>query len=238
MLLYARSTQVDYWSGDTMNKHWFWIIGSMVLLLVAINAQAFYFSIQLHNGKEMKTAQYWEEGEKISFYTRSGTVSLPSAMIKNISRVDGSLESETVYISPDILDGVEEEPGFEMPLPEIGQPGAERTEEFIADLRDRLTIINANIENLGRNKDMYMRQREGYEQDRERARQRIEQVNKESLMSNADRAERIQLEEARISDAEAKMARVDEQIRNNARLIDAQNTMKARLEKELAALNQ
>jgi len=221
-----------------MNKHCFWIIGSVVLLLIAINAQAFYFSIQLHNGNEMKTAQYWEEGDTIRFYTQSGTVSLPKATVKNISRVDGSLESETVYVSPEIVNPPDEESDYETPLPEPDQAeaGAERTEEYIADLRDRLSIINANVENLERNRDMYTRQRESYEQDRERARQRIEQINSESLVSAADRTERVQLEEARISDAEAKMARVDEQVRNNARLVDAQNKMKARLEKELAGL--
>lgn len=223
-----------------MNKHCFWIVGSMVLLLVAINAQAFYFSIQLHNGNEMKTAQYWEEDDSIKFYTRSGTVSLPKAMVKNISRVDGSLESETVYISPDIVNLPSEDSEVAAPLPESPEAGAgaERTEEFVADLRDRLSIINANIENLERNRDMFMRQREGFEQDRERARQRIEQIGTESLVSADDRTERIQLEEARISDAEAKMARVDDQIRNNARLIDTQQTMKARLEKELSRLTQ
>ncbi|MBM4310885.1 MAG: hypothetical protein FJ119_08065 [Deltaproteobacteria bacterium] len=220
-----------------MNKHYMWIIGSLVLLLVAINAQAFYFSIQLHNGNEMKTAQYWEDGDKISFYTRSGTVSVPRAMIKNITKVDGSLESETVYSTPELLGIMDEEPEEELfsPQDETGV-SAERTEEFIADLRDRLNIINSNIENLGRNRELFIRQREGYEQDRQRAQDRIAEAKKESLLSAADRAERIQLENAKTSDTEAKMARVDEQLRNNARLIDAQNKMKARVEKELADL--
>lgn len=220
-----------------MNKHYMWIIGSLVLLLVAINAQAFYFSIQLHNGNEMKTAQYWEDGDKISFYTRSGTVSVPREMIKNIAKVDGSLESETVYITPELLGIMDEEPEDElMPPQEETGVGAERTEEFMADLRDRLSIINANIENLGRNRELFMRQREGYEQDRQRAQDRIAEAEGESLLSAADRAERIQLENAKTSDTEAKIARVDEQLRNNARLIDAQNKMKARVEKELADL--
>jgi len=222
-----------------MKKHSFWIIGSIVLLLIAINAQAFYFSIQLHNGNEMKTAQYWEEGDKISFYTRSGTVSVPRAMIKNIAKVDGSLESETVYISPEMLGVPEEEPAADIPLPqEEPAIGAERSEEFIADLRDRLSIIKANIENLNRNRELFMRQREGYEQDRERARERIAEANQESLLSSADRTERIALEETKITDAESKIARVDEQLRNNARLIDAQDKMKTRVERELAGLTQ
>jgi len=222
-----------------MNKPCFWIIGSLVVLLIAINAQAFYFSIQLHNGNEMKTAQYWEDEDSIRFYTHSGTVSLPKAMIKNISRVDGSLESETVYVSPDIVDMPDAEGDGAVPLSDMAPagPGAIGDEEFIADLRDRLSVISANIENLERNRALYMRQREGFEQDRERARQRIEQFSSESLVSAADRNERIQLEEAKISDAENKMTRVDEQIGNNARLLDTQNNMKARLEKELADLS-
>jgi len=210
---------------------------STVLLLIAINAQAFYFSIQLNNGNEMKTAQYWEDGDKISFYTRSGTVSVPRATIKNIAKVDGSLENETVYVSPELLAIPAEETEEELPLPEEGD-GAERTEEFIADLRDRLSIINANIENLDRNREVFLRQREGYEQERQRAQDRISEANEESFLSAADRTDRIQLENAKISDVEAKMARVDEQLRNNARLVDAQNKMKERVEKELGGLTQ
>jgi hypothetical protein len=222
-----------------MNKNYLWIIGSITLLLIAINAQAFYFTIQLQNGNEMKTAQYWEDGDKISFYARSGTVSLPKAAIKNIIKVDGALESEPVYLSTDLLTDETEEPDYESPLLE-DKPGfgAEQTEEFKADLRDRLSIIGSNLENLERNKEMFTRQREGYEQDREKARERIAALDKETLLSPDERAERTQLENAKIQDADTKIARVDDQIRNNARLIDAQNNMKARLEKELAGLTQ
>ncbi len=219
-----------------MNKNYLWIIGSIVLLLIAINAQAFYFTIQLHNGNEMNTAQYWEDGDKISFYARSGTVSLPKKTIKNITRVDGSLESEPVYLSSDILTETTEEPGYEMPLAKAGGFGAEQTEEFIGDLRDRLSIISSNLENLTRNNDLFKRQRAGYEEDMERARTRIAEINSESLMGSDERSDRIQLEEAKIQDATTKIARVDDKLRNNARLIDAQNQMKARLEKELAGL--
>jgi hypothetical protein len=222
-----------------MSKNYLWIIGSITLLLIAINAQAFYFTIQLHNGKEMKTAQYWEDGDKISFYARSGTVSLPKTMIKNIMKVDGALESEPVYLSADSLTDETEEPNNEAPLLE-NKPGfgAEQTEEFKADLRDRLNIIGSNLENLERNKEMFMRQREGYEQDREKARERIAAADKETLLSADERTDRMQLENAKIQDAETKITRVDDQIRNNARLIDAQNNMKARLEKELGGLTQ
>ncbi len=220
-----------------MSKNYLWIIGSITLLLIAINAQAFYFTIQLHNGNEMKTAQYWEDGDKISFYARSGTVSLPKAMIKNIMKVDGALESEPVYLSADPLTDATEEPDYETPLLE-DKPGfgAEQTEEFKADLRDRLNIIGSNLENLERNKEMFMRQREGYEQDRAKATERIAATDKETLLSADERTDRMQLENAKIQDAEAKITRVDDQIRNNARLIDAQNNMKARLEKELGGL--
>lgn len=222
-----------------MNKNYLWIIGSIVLLLIAINAQAFYFTIQLQNGKEMNTAQYWEDGDKISFYARSGTVSLPKAIVKNITKVDGSLENEPVYLSSDLLTDTTEEPEYETPLlQDTTGFGAEQTEEFKADLRDRLSIIGSNLENLQRNKEMFERQREGYEQDRERARERIAAMDKETLLSADERTDRTQLENARIQDADTKIARVDDQIRNNARLIDAQNNMKARLEKELAGLTQ
>ena len=222
-----------------MNKNYLWIIGSITLLLIAINAQAFYFTIQLHNGNEMNTAQYWEDGDKISFYARSGTVSLPKAAIKNITKVDGALESEPVYLSADLLTDETEEPDYETPLLQRTTGfGAEQTEEFKADLRDRLSIIGSNLENLDRNKEMFERQRKGYEQDRERARERIAALDKETLLSADERTDRMQLENAKIQDAETKITRVDDQIRNNARLIDAQNNMKARLEKELAGLTQ
>ena len=162
-----------------MNKSYLWIIGSIVLLLIAINAQAFYFTIQLHNGNEMKTAQYWEEGDKISFYARSGTVSLPKKTIKNITKVDGSLESEPVYLSADLANDPDDEPEYEAPMTGgTSGFGAEQTEEFIADLRDRLSIIGSNLENLARNNTMFTSQREGYEGDMERAKERIANIRR------------------------------------------------------------
>ena len=220
-----------------MNKSYLWIIGSIVLLLIAINAQAFYFTIQLHNGNEVNTGQYWEEGDKISFYARSGTVSLPKNTIKNITKVDGSLESEPVYLSADLVNDPNDEPEYETPITGgTNGFGAEQKEEFLADLRDRLSIIGSNLENLARNKIMYTSQREGYEGDMERAKQRIAAIDKETVQDPNARSDRIQLEEAKIKDAEAKIARADDKIRNNARLIDAQNKMKARLEKDLGDL--
>jgi hypothetical protein len=61
-------------------------------------------------------------------------------------------------------------------------------------------------------------------------------VKKETVKDPNARSDRIQLEEAKIKDAKTKIARADDQIRNNARMIDAQNQMKARLEKDLAGL--
>jgi hypothetical protein len=209
------------------------------MILVAKNAQAFNFTIQLHNGNEMKTAKYWEEGDKISFYARSGTVSLPKSAIKNITRVDGSLESEPVYLSSEILTEEIEEPGFETSLAEEASGyTAEQKEEFIGDIKDRLSIIASNLENLNRNQAMYRRQREGYEEDMARARERIAEINRDSVMGPDERNDRIQLEEAKIQDASTKIARMDDKLRNNARMIDAQNQMKARIEKELSGLTQ
>jgi hypothetical protein len=220
-----------------MNKHCFWIVGSIILLLVAINAQAFNFTIQLHNGNQVNTNKYWEDGDKISFYDRSGTVSLPKSMIKNITRYDSLQESEPLYVSPALLGDEYDELDLEETLPEEGSGfTAEQTEEFIQDLRDRLSIIAANLENLNRNKEMFRGQRQGYEQDQEKARARIAEVKKDSVMGLDEMNDRIQLENAKIQDAEDKMARVDEQLRTNARLIDAQYKMKSRLEGELAGL--
>jgi len=220
-----------------MNKSYFWIIGSIVLLLIAINAQAFYFTIQLHNGNEMTTEKYWEEGDKISFYARSGTVSLPKKAIKNIVQVDGSLESKPVYLSSDLAAVLDEDPEYDSALMEgTSDFNTEQTEDFIGDLRDRLSIIKSNLENLARNEAMFNKQREAYEQDQTWARERIAKISEETVQDPTARAERIQLEEAKIQDAEAKIARANDKIRNNARLIDAQNKMKARLEKELAGL--
>ncbi len=219
-----------------MKKNYLWIIGSIVLLLIAINAQAFYFTIQLHNGNEMKTGQYWEDGDKISFYARSGVVSLPKKAIRNITRVDGSLESEPVYLSSDILTEKTEEPGYEAPLTETSGFDAEQTEEFIGDLRDRLSIIDSNLENLTRNQNKFRSQREGFTEDEARARERIAEINRDSVMGPDERSDRIQLEEAKIQDAKSKIARADDKSSNNARLIDAQNKMKTRFNKELSGL--
>ena len=57
-----------------------------VLVGVGSLAQA-SFRIELHNGREVRTSQVWDEGTEVKFVTPQGTMGLPKALIKSITAV-------------------------------------------------------------------------------------------------------------------------------------------------------
>lgn len=53
------------------------------------------YLIKLKNGKEFVTSRYWEEGERIMFYTSGGTLGIEKDAISKIEESDRPVETET-----------------------------------------------------------------------------------------------------------------------------------------------
>ncbi len=209
------------------------IVICIISLLRMDSAHALYFTIQLKNGNEMTTEKYWHDGDMVRFYTQNGSVALPKSSIKNIVKNDGDIGSESVYFSADFLSGIADEEQ----AAEIDEQAAEANdrekEKLLADLQDRINVIETNLINLEKNKQTYMRQRETYYEDKKRSEKRIETLRQDKYTDESNLQERIDLEKSKIEDSERKIKESDELIKNTAEMIDNQKRMKKRLEDEM-----
>lgn len=193
------------------------------------NAYAVYFTIQLKNGNTIKTEKYWEEGQNILFFTQEGLVGLPNKIIKHIAASDGNLTSGSVYYPP--------EPTEEEQLIKAASISDESQKaDIINDIKDRIDVIEANIENLKKNKQTYLNQRAKYIKDKQKAKKKFERLQGDSYITSEDLKDRIKLEESKIMDAEQKIEEVDGQIKNTQNMLDSQARMIKRLRNELIRL--
>src|SRR5262245_26781520 len=79
----------------TRGRKWLLTIGTILVLISPVTASA-AFLIRLKNGGEIKTEQYWEEANRIMFYTASGGIfGMQKSLVKDIT-VSDSAPEETV----------------------------------------------------------------------------------------------------------------------------------------------
>src|SRR5689334_11575353 len=72
---------------------------STVLCLVALvwpGFSAASYLIQLRNGRQVATSQYWKEGQTIKFYTDGGVGGVPESAVLRIQTVEDPPESDLV----------------------------------------------------------------------------------------------------------------------------------------------
>jgi hypothetical protein len=213
------------------------VILAVVLLLIAANStQALYFTIQLKNGNEITTEKYWEDGDKIRYFTEAGSVALPRSMIKSIARNDGELGGERAYFSTDFLAGLEDEDSTQADDTPMPSTADAQKQEIIADIKDRIMVIENNLVNLERNRQTYTLQRDKHQEDVLRAQERIKAFERDRMTSREYTNEYIELERSKKLDAEAHLERLNEQIQNTSQMHEKQQRMKERLENELAKL--
>jgi hypothetical protein len=213
------------------------VLAAVLILLIAANStQALYFTIHLKNGNEITTEKYWEDGDRIRYFTEAGSVALPRNMIKSISRHDGELGSDRAYFSTDFLNGATEEDEIEAVSTRVTSAEEDQKQEIIEDIKDRIMIIETNLTNLERNRQTYLRQQEKYQEDAKRAQERIEAFERDRLTSREYTTEYIDIEQSKKQDADAHIERVSEQINNTSQMFEKQQRMKERLESELARL--
>jgi hypothetical protein len=212
-----------------MIKNAYFILICIFLSFLSSNAYAVYFTIQLTNGNKIKTEKYTQKDQTICFYIDAGSVRLPNKIIKQIATSNGIMGSKTLYYPSQLSSEISEN---EQLTEETGED--KKKTEIIAELKDRISITEANIENLVKNIGFYLRKKERYNKDKERADERNEAIIRGDLyLDSKDRKERGTLEQNKIMDAENKTKEVEQQIKSTEKMLENQKRMKKRLQKEL-----
>ena len=125
-----------------------------------------------------------------------------------------------------ILDENTEQPVLEL----IGNKAGA---EIVSDLKDRIDVIDSNIVNLTKNRQIHINKKLMFTGTKEKAEERIEKMKKSSYITSKDLKERTDLEQSRIMDAESKIAESDGNIQNTEKMIKNQTRIKERLAAEL-----
>ncbi len=201
--------------------------------------RAVYFTIELNNGNEIKTANYQDTKDSIFFYTSGGSVTIPKNIIKKIAKHEGELGSQKVYYSSEIQEEFDlgDEPD-DAPVQEPVPESEQQKQKLIDDLQDRINIIETNIVNLTKNKQTYLNRREQIIKDREKSERLLEEFKNDNYTSNEYIDARIEREKNKIKDAEMKLLRIDEQIENTEKNLEIQRRRKERLQSQLSGLQQ
>ena len=80
----------------TRGRKWLLTIGTILVLIYPVTASA-AFLIRLKNGGEIITDRYWEEANRIMFYTASGGVfGIQKSLVKDIKASDSAPEETVV----------------------------------------------------------------------------------------------------------------------------------------------
>jgi len=192
-------------------------------------AHAVYYTIQLKNGNEIKSDKYWKDGEMVRFYTREGVVGIPEKLIGQIVTSTGTVDLQS---KEQVLEAIAEEEGVEKPEPPPKQQGA-KNEELVNDIKDRMVVVETNLENLAKNKNVYKGQLEQYQQQKQKAEERIQNLKSDRFVTEKENKDSIEFEQSKIKDFEDKIRDMEEKIERADKMIEAQTRMRGRLEEEL-----
>jgi chromosome segregation ATPase len=214
--------------------------GCLGMLVLTGTSHGIYFTMELKNGNELITDHYSVDNDSvIRFYTSEGAVAIPKSIIKNIKSNDGTVTVEV------------EEPEQKRQPAEIGEgegedeqmaaapkSAKEEEQERISSIEDQLAVINANLDNLSKNKTLFISQRDQYAQQKQKIEERIERIKKEGVgdAPSPERERNIELEQAKLKDADAKVQDMNQRIENNEKMFETQQRIKERFEEDLAKL--
>lgn len=212
------------------------IAACLMALAFSGTGHAVYFTLQLKNGNEIITDHYSEESDgTIHFYTNEGAVSIPKSAIKSIVSNDGSValdieDEQKKAINQVYPDEYAEEDAVAEPV----EQGTDK--ERLNSIKDQLFVINANLENLARNKNIFLSQQEQLQRQKQRSEERIETLKKSADADMRPTQDAIELEQTKIKDMEAKLADIEQRIKNNDQIYEAQRRIKQRFEDDLAKM--
>jgi hypothetical protein len=210
----------------------------LTAVLFCSTSHAVYFTFQLKNGNEIVTDHYTEDSNAIlHFYTNEGAVALPKSSVKSIKSNDGSVsldmeDEQKKAINTNILDENAEDTAVAEPK----DKDKDTDKDKINSINDQLFVINANLENLAKNKNLFISQQEQYQQQKQKSEERIATLKKSNEADMQGTKDAIELEQAKVKDLDSKLSDMDQRMKNNDQIFDAQQRIKQRFESDLAKL--
>ena len=211
------------------------LISSLTLPLIS---EASYYTILLKNGNNIEVSNYWDLKSKILFYTDEGKVEIPKVIISNISNVEGKLESKIgFYPTDEYFDQLEQTKNKEELLStEIEEKPTISETDITNEIKDRLSIIDINIANIRKNKSTYATQKQELIEKKVKYERMLEDNRNASTYTDPVRQNsRIESVNNNISQIEEKIAAIEQKIIQTEDLIEKQQSMRKRLEKQLAS---
>ena len=213
--------------------------GFLGVLALAGTSHGVYFTMELKNGNELVTDYYSPDNSSIMrFYTNEGAVAIPKSIIKNIKSSDGAVSLEMEDSEQNRQPAVSEENEYPEKEPTAAGRAPAEAQEKLNSINDQLAVINANLENLSKNKNIFVTQKEQYEQQKQKIAERIEKIKTESAQyaDSKEQARVLDLEQGKLKEIEAKIDDMTQRIQNNDKMFETQQRIKQRFDEDLAKL--
>jgi hypothetical protein len=208
------------------------LIAVIIFLAACFQVFAGHYTIRLKNGKEIAVNKYWDEGGKIRFYREGVSIAIAKENIKSIEKRSGDapaaepLETDSVAV-PEMTE-TERQNITPAPAPE-----AITKEDEQAEIKERISIIQANIATLLERKKFYLNQKNSAQAKKVNAEQRIERYRADTYMPSEDRKQSIASEEEKINAAVLQLQEADRQVSAVEEMIGNQEAIKKSLEDKL-----
>ena len=215
----------------------FILAACLTAVVFTSTSHAVYFTLQLKNGYEIETGQYTEDSNAIiHFYTNEGgAVAIPKSTIKSIKSNDGSIaiemdDEQKKAANKSLLEENLDEQVVAVPKEK------ENDKDRLNSINDQLFVINANLENLSKNKNIFISQQEQFQQQKQKTEEHIATLKKSADAEMQGTKESIELDQAKVKDLDSKLSDIDQRIKNNDQIYEAQQRIKQRFEADLAKL--
>jgi hypothetical protein len=210
------------------------LISAFTLPLIS---EASYYTILLKNGNNIDVSNYWDLKSKILFYTDKGKVEIPKVIVSSISNADGVLEPKIgFYPTEEYFDQLEQTKNKEELLSTETDEKPIITEKDITnEINDRLSIIDSNIANLTKNIDIYATQKQELIDKKAKYEKRIVERRNNTYPDPVRQSKRIESLTDNINQVEEKIETIEQKIIQTENLLEKQQSMRKRLEKQLAS---
>jgi hypothetical protein len=210
------------------------LISAFTLPLIS---EASYYTILLKNGNNIDVSNYWDLKSKILFYTDKGKVEIPKVIVSSISNADGVLEPKIgFYPTEEYFDQLEQTKNKEELLSTETDEKPIITEKDITnEINDRLSIIDSNIANITKNIDIYATQKQELIDKKAKYEKRIVERRNNTYPDPVRQSKRIESLTDNINQVEEKIETIEQKIIQTKNLHEKQQSMRKRLEKQLAS---
>jgi len=200
-------------------------------------SKASYYTILLKNGNNIDVNNYWDLKSKILFYTDKGKVEIPKIIVSNISNADGTLEPKIgFYPTDEYFDQLEQTKNKEELLSTETEEKPIITEKDITnDINDRLAVMDTNIDTLNKNKNIYATQKQELIDKKAKYEKRIVERRNNTYPDPVRQSKRIESLTDNINQVEEKIETIEQKIIQTENLLEKQQSMRKRLEKQLAS---